>query len=116
MSSFQLFWDSPQTGFRRCRVQGELDIASAPALEADVLRELCLPASVLVIDLQELEFLDSSGLRALLLAQGHAEQAGARLVLVPGPPQVQAIFEVAEVASWFEFADGTTDGRCGSDE
>lgn len=75
-------------------LSGELDLASAPRMED------CL-ASIeqqrprrLVIDLGGLAFIDSTGLRILLLADARARDAGYELVLRPGEPPVQRVFEV----------------------
>lgn len=64
------------------RVVGELDIAGAPRLGvmlSEVLRER--PAR-LVIDLNKLELLDSTGLSVLLNARRRAVRAGVELSLV----------------------------------
>jgi anti-sigma B factor antagonist len=60
---------------------GELDLAAAEGFWAE-LEPLIEPAGVVVLDGTELSFLDSSGLRILLLANGRATQLGARLRLV----------------------------------
>ena len=65
-------------------LEGELDLAGAAELE----RELAgVEASAVVIDLRELGFMDSSGLRALAVAAQQLQRAGRRLALVPGPPR-----------------------------
>ena len=51
------------------------------------------PARV-VIDLGGLAFIDSSGLRVLLLADSRARERGRELVLAPGPEPVQRVFEM----------------------
>jgi anti-anti-sigma factor len=51
------------------------------------------PARV-VIDLGGLAFIDSSGLRVLLLADSRARERGFELVLAPGPEPVQRVFEM----------------------
>jgi anti-anti-sigma factor len=84
---------------------GELDIASAPALEARFAEAVATGSSRVVIDLRRLEFVDSTGLR-LLLVQGTRDGAadGELLVeLVPGPPVVQRVFELAGVADRLRF-------------
>ncbi|MGH2969359.1 MAG: STAS domain-containing protein, partial [Solirubrobacteraceae bacterium] len=61
---------------------GELDLATAPALEAALQRALESAASGrVVLDLRELDFIDSSGLRTLLTARRRAEDAGAQFSL-----------------------------------
>jgi anti-anti-sigma factor len=75
-------------------LQGELDLASARQLEtrlAEVEREA--PAR-LIVDLSRLAFIDSTGLRLLLQADARARERGCELVLRPGEPSVQRVFEV----------------------
>ena len=48
---------------------GELDLATAPALEAALQSGFDGVAARVVLDLRELEFIDSSGLRTLLTAR-----------------------------------------------
>jgi anti-sigma B factor antagonist len=83
---------------------GELDIASAPSFERAL--DALLPADArrrLVIDLSRLDFMDSTGLRALLLARQRAEANDAELLLRPGPRQVQRVFELSGTLDSFAF-------------
>jgi anti-anti-sigma factor len=73
---------------------GELDMAWAPALDA-TLQRICTPLTeAITLDLSQLTFMDSTGLRAVLLAKELCEQHDCEFMLVPGPPQVQRLFEV----------------------
>ncbi len=86
-------------------LSGELDIASAPSLE-QALEDV--GASIprrLVIDLTEVTFMDSTGLRALLLARQRTQAAQQELVLRPGPRQVQRVFELSGTIERFAFED-----------
>jgi anti-anti-sigma factor len=47
-----------------------------------------------VVDLAGLEFIDSTGLRVLLLADARARERGYELVLRAGGPTVQRVFEM----------------------
>jgi anti-anti-sigma factor len=79
---------------------GELDIAGAAALE----RELAgLDAGAVVVDLRELGFIDSSGLRALAVAAQRAKHAGHRFALVPGAAQVMRVFDVTRMRERLDF-------------
>ena len=69
------------------QVVGELDIVTAPALE-QALRDAELRAPLVVLDLRELTFTDSSGVHVITNASARADRAGRRLVLVRGPAQV----------------------------
>jgi anti-anti-sigma factor len=62
----------------------------------------------LIVDLGRLAFIDSTGLRLLLQADARAKQRGCEMVLRPGEPAVQRVFEVTgalEILS-FESAPG----------
>jgi anti-sigma B factor antagonist len=76
------------------RVVGELDLATAPQLEANI-EQLCgAGAEEIEIDLAGLAFIDSTGLRALLIAQELCKEHGCEFFLLPGPDQVQRLFEL----------------------
>lgn len=72
-------------------VAGELDIATTPELNR-TLREPQLQAKLVVLDLRELAFMDSSGVHAIVDASVRARQIGHRLVLLRGPPNVDRMF------------------------
>jgi anti-anti-sigma factor len=84
-------------------LSGELDIASAPALRRALDDFEASAASRLVIDLTQVTFMDSTGLRALLLARQRADAADQELALCPGPYQVQRVFELSGTLQRFAF-------------
>jgi anti-anti-sigma factor len=73
---------------------GALDVASVPQLE-QTLGEPQLQARLVVLDLRELEFIDSSGVQAILNESSRARHAGRRLVLLRGPPTVDRMFTLS---------------------
>ncbi|MEA2623887.1 MAG: hypothetical protein QOH61_2797 [Chloroflexota bacterium] len=78
------------------RVRGELDVATAAALEKLLLRER-ERGTVVELDLSELGFMDSTGLRVLLRAQQAAERGGWELVLTAASPPVRRLFTLSGV-------------------
>jgi anti-sigma B factor antagonist len=71
---------------------GELDIATVPRLE-DTIRELVDAGfDRVVLDLANVEFLDSTGLRLILQWHASAERDRLRFEVWPGPPAVQKLF------------------------
>lgn len=79
-------------------VSGELDLASGPALESE-LDKVSAPATTLVVvDLRELEFMDSTGLSIIVRAHQRLAQDGCELGLVRGSPQVQRLLDLTGVA------------------
>jgi anti-sigma B factor antagonist len=86
-------------------LSGELDIASAPALERALDDFGASLPRRLVIDLTEVTFMDSTGLRALLLARQRPADGDHELLLRPGPRQVQRVFELSGTLERFSFQD-----------
>lgn len=84
-------------------LSGELDIASAPVLEAKV-GELCADgARSVVIDLSELTFIDSTGLRTLLSAQSLCNERACDFALIPGQKNVQRLFALTGLLEHLPF-------------
>jgi anti-anti-sigma factor len=81
-------------GVRVIALGGEFDLAGVQRFEAELQRLEGESPDVLVVDLTELQFMDSSGLRALVMADQRAQKAGRRLAIVPGPPPVRRVFEI----------------------
>ena len=71
---------------------GERDIAAAAAVEAAVERARAGGLERLVLDLRELEFLDSTGIQAILRADLAAREDPFELVIVRGSPAVERLF------------------------
>ena len=63
------------------RLQGELDMATAPQLRRVLDAALDARPAELAVDLQDLTFADSTGIRVLLEASRRAQDAGCSLVL-----------------------------------
>ena len=89
-------------------VRGELDLATAPELDAVVTEALDAGQDV-VVDLRELAFMDSTGLRVLVAAHARAEgaDAGPSFLVVrplPGAP-IQRILAISGVESVLDLVD-----------
>jgi anti-sigma B factor antagonist len=79
------------------RLDGELDLASVPLLENEAENaSLDNPAEV-VLDLRGLEFIDSTGLRSILLLDKRATEQGQTFGLVRGSEQVQRLMNMTRV-------------------
>jgi anti-anti-sigma factor len=85
---------------------GELDLSGAAVLEAELERLTGDPElGTLVLDLSGLEFMDSSGLRLVVLADMRAREAGHRFALVRGPETVHRVFEITRMSDRLDFVD-----------
>ncbi len=84
-------------------LHGELDLGSAPVLEAALSELQSVGADRLVIDLGGLSFMDSTGVAVMLRAQQAAQDYGQWLICRPGPRQVQRLLELTGAIDRFEF-------------
>ena len=78
-------------------LHGELDLASADGVQRR-LDELCAAGTPTRLDLDELAFMDSSGLRVVLQAAESGREGDWRFTLTPGSDQVRQLFASAGVA------------------
>jgi anti-anti-sigma factor len=86
-------------------VSGELDLASSAELEEALHNVNHAGAELLILDLSELEFMDSTGLGVLVKANQRAQEAGRRFALVKGSPQVQRLLSLTGVADRITVAE-----------
>ena len=73
---------------------GELDLASAPALADAIAGAASSGAELVIVDLRDVEFMDSSGIGVLVKAHQAATQSGRRFAVVKGSPQVDRILRL----------------------
>ena len=84
-------------------VRGELDLATAPELEATLMGALEDGREV-VLDLRDLEFMDSSGVRVLVVAHCRARGRFALIAAADNRP-VTKILAIAGLAPELNFVD-----------
>ena len=90
-------------GEQTVRIAGELDIATHTLL-ANAIDGMDIEAAhVITLDMRRLRFLDSSGLRVILLLQEYCERAATELRIIPGPRAVQRVFEITGVLGSLPF-------------
>jgi anti-anti-sigma factor len=82
---------------------GELDMATAPRLQEAV--ERAQGGSRVIVDLSELAFIDSSGIRALLQVYESGQDGHSTVSFIRGPDHVQRVLRIAgveELLAWTE--------------
>jgi anti-anti-sigma factor len=77
--------------------RGELDLATAPELEEKVLGAVREGGRIVVLDLRELTFMDSTGVRTIVAAHQVAEETGNELRVVR-PAREGAVSRVIEIS------------------
>ena len=92
-------------GIVRLALTGEFDLSSA-ALVEDVLKELERgKPDLLVLDLRELTFMDSTGLRVMVSADARARDDSRRLAIVQGPEPVHRVFRITGLDDHLEIVE-----------
>jgi anti-sigma B factor antagonist len=101
---FACSWSNGSLDSANVHITGELDIATSPQLQ-ETLLEPQLQAQLVVLDLRELAFMDSSGVHAIVNASIRARQVGRRLVLLRGGLDVDRVFTLTGSAKDVEIVD-----------
>jgi anti-sigma B factor antagonist len=95
--------DNEQDGdTARLSLRGELDISTADDLQR---RLESANSGRVVLDFRELEFIDSSGVRVLVLAARRFNEAGRELALIRGGAEVDRVLRLTGIDEQIELVD-----------
>lgn len=94
-----------RNGLVHVAFRGELDLSSVSKVDEELEAIEADGPAVIVLDLSELSFLDSTGLRCLVTADQRAREADRRVVLVRGPDPVQRVFAITRLEERLEMVD-----------
>ncbi|HEY5192506.1 MAG TPA: STAS domain-containing protein [Solirubrobacteraceae bacterium] len=78
-------------------LHGELDLLGAPLLQQEIESAEIEASGIVVLDLEDLQFIDSAGLRIILAAHERSRQNGQEFALTRGTDQVQRLFAIAGI-------------------
>ena len=84
---------------------GELDLANAHDVEAELIRVETTDASTILLDLAGLTFMDSTAIRLLITADARSRSNGHRLTLRRAPDGVHRVLQICGVADRLPFTD-----------
>ena len=88
---FDCSWTDGGLNAAWVHLAGELDVDTTPQLE-QTLRDPHSQAQLVVLDMRDLAFMDSSGVHAIVNAGARVRRLGHRLVILRGPPDVDRVF------------------------
>jgi anti-anti-sigma factor len=88
------------------RLRGELDLLAAPDVENAGAELVAVGFRRVTVDLREVTFMDSSGLRALMRLARSLEASGGELSLIRGSKAVDRLFELTAADALFSFDAG----------
>jgi anti-anti-sigma factor len=92
----------------RLKLSGELDLASVSRVEQAVEAALAQGARTLVLDLSELSFVDSSGLRLFIVLNERAVAEGWKLSMTRPQEQAMTVFVVSGLEENLPFTEKRT--------
>ena len=81
-------------------ISGELDFASAPLLQAQLLEAAQADVSEVVVDLEHVTYIDSSGLGVLVSAHKRQATRGGELIIRSSPSRILKLFEITGLSSY----------------
>jgi stage II sporulation protein AA (anti-sigma F factor antagonist) len=90
----------------RVQVFGEIDMAVTDVVDSEMRRVEATDAETILLDLDQLEFLDASGIRLLMDLDARSRDNGDKLRIIPASsPQVQRVLELTGVTDLLPFVD-----------
>lgn len=84
---------------------GELDVATSPKLEAELVRVEATDATSIVLDLSGLDFIGSTGVKVIVAADARSRADSNRLVLLRPSEVVSRVFAICGMGDWPAFTD-----------
>ncbi len=88
------------------QAQGSLNASNALAFQTDLTQQIQSDfASGLLVDMSQVESLDSAGLISLVSALKQARQLQKRFCLYSVPPAIRIVFELTQLDRAFEMVD-----------
>ncbi len=97
-------------GWHTLRLVGEVDLAASILLDEVIERVCAIAVDGIVLDLSEVSFIDSTGVRAVLVLHERCKEQGTELRISSGSKVVQRVFEIAGLLDRLPFVPvGSTD-------
>jgi anti-sigma B factor antagonist len=107
LAYFSAYLADGSNGEACVKLAGEFDI-SGRELADEVLATAESAHKKIVLDLSELEFIDSMGIHFVVTAHQSAEAAGREFRIVRGRPEVERIFQLVGLSDVLPFEDAAS--------
>jgi anti-sigma B factor antagonist len=102
---FELDDERSDTGVHIVNVSGEIHVSTAPAFREQLNAVIEGGATMLVLDLSGVDFIDSTGLSVLLNGLRLVNQRLGRMALVCANPTVMRLFQITSLDATFDIYD-----------
>ncbi len=107
---------SERDGYSVLAVSGEVDVATVPRLREQLHGLVAQGDTQIVVDLDAVEFLDSTGLGVLVGALKRVRSSGGELYLVCTQPRIRKVFEVTGLTKVFSIHDSVDEAVAGESQ
>jgi anti-sigma B factor antagonist len=91
-------------------VHGERDLAGSPSIRQTISRAMEDLPECIVLDVSQVEFMDSTGLHAAIELTKRSAAQNTRLVIIPGPEPIQRMFEITALLETLPFIEKPSSG------
>jgi len=95
------------------RLEGEVDVYTAPQLKQQMINLLESGARTMVVDLSDVEYLDSTALGVLIGGLKRMREMDGNMVLVCPSPRIRRVFEITGLDKIFEIFNSETEAQAG---
>jgi anti-sigma B factor antagonist len=86
-------------------VDGEVDLYSSPEVRGVLLKLIDKKAPVIIIDLKNVGYMDSSGVATLVEGWQRMKEYGGKIILASLRKEVRDVFELTKLDNFFEIYD-----------
>ncbi len=93
-------------------IQGELDLSNSDAVRSR-LDDVALSSRQVILDLEGLEFIDSTGLSTIVRLGKQLKERGGQLALVVTKPSIRKLFSITALDKRFPLFENTQEVRFG---
>jgi len=106
---------SERDGFSVLAVSGEVDVATVPRLREQLHGLVAAGSTRIIVDLDNVDFLDSTGLGVLVGALKRVRSNHGTLSLVCTQPRIRKVFEVTGLTKVFALFDSVDEAVAGTE-
>ena len=107
MASFEIDTEE-RAGELVVRLSGDLDLAALETVDIALAQAQADGNRSVQVDLRRLEFIDSTGIRLLLMAHKRAEKKGNQFCVIRGSERIQRIFALTDLDQRLRFCEDET--------
>jgi anti-sigma B factor antagonist len=90
-------------------LEGEVDVYTAPELRQAIMAQTEAGINRVLVNLEKVEYLDSTGLGILIGGVKRLKEAGGALLLVGPTPRIRRLFEITQLNTIFRICDTETE-------